>query len=225
MPHFYPGLESVLSTARWGTYLSWAGGDRERALMLYGLNVELSESFHAPLHMLEVALRNRIDGVLAAAAGEGWYDLPAFQANRRQPEMLARARQDLRDAGKAESPGALVAALTFGFWTALLGKEYEDLWQRTLHRIARRSDGKGLRRKDFTRPLGPLRMLRNRIAHHEPVLHWDLPKHHVALLALTSWLSPVAAEWSRAHSRFEALYPPEGIVLHLSAPPVSRSGA
>lgn len=127
--------------------------------------------------------------------------------------MLARARHDLRDAHKAASADAVVAALTFGFWTAMLGREYEDLWQQVLYRIARRSDDKGLRRKDFTKPLGPIRLLRNRIAHHEPILHWDLPKHHTAMLELTGWLSPVAAAWCRATSSFPDVFPKEGIAL------------
>lgn len=79
----------------------------------------------------------------------------------------------------------------------MLAKEYEDLWQKTLKDIARREDGKGLRRKDFSTPFGPIRMLRNRIAHHEPILHWNLPKHYSAILKMTEWLSPVAAAWCR----------------------------
>ncbi len=209
----YPDLESILSTARFGTYVAWAASDRERAVALYTLNAQLSECFYLPLQMLEVALRNRIDSVLRDVAGETWFDRAEYHANPRQPDMLAKARQDLTDARKDPTPGAIVAALTFGFWTAMLGKEYENIWQTDLHRIARRADGKGLRRKDFTRPLGPLRLLRNRVAHHEPILHWDLRKHHAALLELTGWLSPVAADWCRDQSRFAAVYPAEGIGL------------
>ena len=163
--------------------------------------------------MLEVALRNRIDQVMAAAHGETWYDLEAHQANPVQVDMLAKARQDLREARKPETPGRMVAALTFGYWTAMLGKEYEDLWQTTLKDIARREDGKGLTRKAFSRPLAPIRTLRNRIAHHEPILYWSLPKHYEAILQLTAWLSPVAAQWCRDCSRFTAIYPEGGIEL------------
>ena len=35
--------------------------------------------------------------------------------------------------------------LTFSFWTAMFGKEYETLWQTTLHRSGRHPDGQGLR--------------------------------------------------------------------------------
>ena len=218
----YPDLEIILSPPRFGTYLAWAAGDRERAIVLYTLNAQLSESFYLPLQTLEIALRNRIDRVLSAVAGETWFDRPEYHANPRQPDMLAKARQDLAEAHKEATSGAIVAALTFGFWTAMLGKEYENTWQTDLHRIARRPDGKGLRRKDFTRPLGPLRLLRNRVAHHEPILHWDLPKHHAALLALTDWLSPVAAGWCRACSRFDSVYPQNGIVLRTLGTSTSR---
>ncbi len=215
----YPDLEIILSADRFATYLGWAGGDRDRAIALYTLNAQLSECFATPLHMLEVTLRNRLHDVMRFNAGEAWFDMPAHQANPRQVEMLAKARQDLRDAHKVETPGAVVAALTFGFWTAMLGREYEDLWQQRLHRIARRADGKGLRRKDFSRPLGPIRLLRNRIAHHEPILQWDLPKHHAAVLELTGWLSPVAADWCRANGRFPTVYPANGILLEARAEP------
>ena len=96
---------------------------------------------------------------------------------------------------------------------AKLGKPYENLWQTDLHRIARREDGKGLRRKDFAGSLTPIRLLRNRIAHHEPILEWDLPKHHDAMLRLTGWLSPSAADWCRGLDRFGVVYPAEPLAL------------
>ncbi|CDX15087.1 conserved hypothetical protein [Mesorhizobium sp. ORS 3324] len=209
----YPSLEDTLSADRFGTYLGWAGGDRNRAIELYTLNAALCESLYTPLHMLEVALRNRIHQVMAGTHGDNWYGLQAYQANPVQAEMLAKARQDIEDAKKEETPGRVVAALTFGYWTALLGKEYEDLWQKTLKDIARREDGKGLTRKAFSKPLAPIRTLRNRIAHHEPILYWSLPKHYEAILQLTTWLSPMAAEWCRDCSRFTQLYPQDGITL------------
>jgi hypothetical protein len=167
--------------------------------------------------MLEVALRNRIHEVMRAVEGAMWFDHEAFQANTRQADMLEKARNDLAEKKQDHSASDLVAALTFGYWTAMLGREYEDLWQKTLKNIGKREDGKGLRRKDFASPLAPIRTLRNRIAHHEPIIYWSLPKHHYAIVQMTGWLSPPAAEWCRAHSRFEALYPKDGIKLEAPA--------
>ena len=207
------GLEQALSLERFGRYLDWAAGDRARAIELYTLNTRISESLYTPLQMLEVALRNRIHAVLTEARHEDWFHDAGF-LTASQAEQLAKAIEDVRDGAKREpTPGRIVAALTFGFWTAMFGPEYETLWQTTLHRIARRPDGKGLRRKDFSRPLMPIRMLRNRIAHHEPVIAWDVPKHYRNIIELTGWLCPAAADWCEAHSRFLEVYPPERIIL------------
>jgi hypothetical protein len=100
---------------------------------------------------------------------------------------------------------------------------YETLWQQTLNRIARRSDGRGLRRKDFSEPLTRIRLLRNRIAHHEPILHWDLPKHYSNVLQIIGWLSPIAAEWCVLQSRFEEVYPLKGIRLADAKGPIASS--
>jgi len=115
--------------------------------------------------------------------------------------------------GKAITPGGLVAALTFGYWTAFFGTDYEEIWRRTLHPIARQASGKSLRRKDFASQLTPIRVLRNRIAHHEPILTWNLPKHYDSMLRLTEWLSPAAAAWCQTHCRFCVVYPSDGICL------------
>ena len=210
-------IEETLSSERFGRYLAWASGDRERAVRLYTLNCQLSESLFTPLHMLEIALRNRINKVAATMAlGDGslpWFDRPEFRRGDRQAEQLAKAKTDLAGDRKPYDPARIVSALTFGYWTAFFGKEYENVWQQGLHRIAKRPDGKGLERKEFATPLMPLRMLRNRIAHHEPILHWDLPRHHGRVIELTNWLSPVGAMWSRQNGRFPAIFPADGIDL------------
>ncbi len=121
---------------------------------------------------------------------------------------------DIEFGRKDVTPGHIVAALTFSFWTTMFGPNYETLWQQTLHRVAQRPDGKWLRRKDFSGPLHPVRTIRKQIAHHEPILNWNLRMRYDNIVTMTEWLSPVAASWCRAHCRFEDLYPQERIVLH-----------
>ena len=207
-------LELALSLERFGRYLAWAEGDRERAVELYTLNTRVSESLYTPLQSLEVALRNRIHVVMTEAfGGEGWFHHAGVLLNERQPEQLAKALEDLKARNKTPSSGRIVAALNFGFWTAMFGPDYEGLWRATLRRIAAKSDGTGLRRKDFSGPLTPIRTIRNRIAHHEPIIMWDLRKHHRKMVELTKWLSPAAAAWCRENDRFEQVYPAERISL------------
>ena len=205
-------MQQALSLERFARYLAWAAGDRAQAIALYTLNTQLSESLYTPIQMLEIALRNRIDAVMSAAMHETWFDAPECQLDIRQTEQLTKARQDLAADGKDAAPGRIVAALTFGYWTAFFNKGYEDLWRKQLHHIGQRPE-KALRRKDFSAALTPIRLLRNRIAHHEPILEWNLPKHYANMVQITGWLSPVAAGWCRAHCRFDAVYPADGLQL------------
>ncbi|HQS45645.1 MAG: hypothetical protein B7Y12_00545 [Rhizobiales bacterium 24-66-13] len=205
-------MEAALSLERFGRYVTWAGGDRERALELYTLNTQVSEALYIALQTLEISLRNRIHSSMALMHGEWWFEQTDLMRVSHQAAQVADAIDELEANGKEPTPGRIVAALSFSFWTAMFSPAYEPLWRSTLHAIATR-DGKGLARKDFSRPLTQIRLLRNRIAHHEPVLHWDLRRHHKALRELTQWLSPPAHAWSAPLDRFEAIYPAEGIIL------------
>lgn len=211
---FDRGLEAALSFERFSRYVEWAGDDHHHAIQLYTLNTQLSESFYLPLQMLEVALRNHIHYVMADVHGADWLLRPGVLAVDHQHRQIEDAKAELHGDKKDVTPGRMVAALPFSFWTTMFSPSYETLWQQSLHRIGRTSEGKGLQRKDFAKPLKRLRTLRNRIAHHEPILKWNLPKHHNNILNITEWLSPTAAEWCRLNSRFEAVYPDDPLGLN-----------
>lgn len=206
----------ALSLERFSRYLGWAGGDRALGLELYALNTRISEALYTPLQTLEVVLRNRIHAVMSEQGHPDWFQSEGFLLVENQRHQLAKAIQDLKDDGKPPSPGRLVAALTFSFWTSMLSPAYDPLWQTGLHRIARKETGKGVGRKELSGPLTPIRTIRNRVAHHEPILQWNLPKHYANMLQIIGWLSPPAATWCRKHSRFEAVYPAERIILQHS---------
>ena len=206
-------MEAALSLERFARYVAWADGDRQHALKLYTLNTQLSEALYTPLQVLEVALRNRVHAVMAAAHGERWFDADGLLQAPHQRGQVEVALAELAEDEKEPLPGRVVAALTFSFWTAMVSPAYEDLWRTTLSTIAAKPDGKRLARKQLSRPLTPIRILRNRIAHHEPILHWNLRKHHAAMLEVTSWLSPPAATWGTGVDRFPAVYPASGYIL------------
>ncbi|MBH0619085.1 hypothetical protein I3A86_23500, partial [Salmonella enterica] len=137
-PASYDELEQALSLERFGRYLAWAGGERGRAVELYTLNTQLSEALYTPLQMLEVALRNRVHAVMTETRGEGWFHDKGLLLGEWQPAQLAKAVEDIEKDRKEVTPGRIVAALTFSFWTSMFGKDYETLWQTTLHRVGRR---------------------------------------------------------------------------------------
>ena len=67
-----PGsLEDALSHERFGRYLGLSGGDRDRALELYALNIRVSEALYPPLQMLEVVLRKPVGSPPARLVRQG----------------------------------------------------------------------------------------------------------------------------------------------------------
>ena len=211
-------IEKAFSPERLARYVAWAGGDKARAMELYALNVLLSQTLYGPLQVLEVVLRNRIHIAMSATNGEAWFESERLLIPNHQHEQVRSARMELEKEGKQILPCEIVARLTFSFWTAMLGPAYEQLWRSTLHAIASKENGSPLARKQLSGALAPIRVLRNRIAHHESVLHWDLPKHHDKIHQLTAWLSPVASRWCKSIDRFPATMPIGGYALASDEP-------
>jgi len=88
-------LADILSTDRFSTYLGWAQGVVPLGERLYSYNVQLSADFYASLHMLEVALRNRVDDALTQAHGAGWLKDPLVLTEAYQQGCVASAHQTL----------------------------------------------------------------------------------------------------------------------------------
>jgi hypothetical protein len=203
------GLRRYLSEERFDRYLKWANADEEEAFRLYSLNTALSESLYTPLQMLEITLRNQIHRAMTEKFTVLWIDNESILDDL-QKERIAKAKSDLLKSGKPVAPEDVVATLTFGFWTTLFNREHADLWNSVLHTIAD-DRGRKLSRKEMATPLNRIRALRNRIAHHEPVIHWNLRAHYAEILRMTGWLSGAAYNWSLHNSRFDHVYPKEGL--------------
>ena len=212
-----PWVEAWLSPPRFGIYLSAGGGDRSLALELYEWNAETSAALQHDLAHLEVALRNAYDTALAAAAGAGmshWTQdaLRVFPVSRQKAkdgtyvdrnktprEQIAKAVQTV---GRNAPPGKVIAELTFGFWRYLSTKAHDQsLWVPYLHKAF----AVGTSRPQVDRPVGRLHKLRNRVAHHEPLLQQDLAQRHADLLSLTALISSELDAYILAHSRVPAL--------------------
>jgi hypothetical protein len=206
-------LEAALSFERFGRYVKWAEGDKARALELYTLNTTLSEALYTPLHGLELALRNRIHNAMCDAYCENWFEDGIVTLDN-QRKQVAEALSEISKGGVQPTPGKIIAKLSFSFWTTMLSGTYEDLWRATLHKIASKPDGKSFARKDLSRPLGTIRTLRNRIAHHEPIIYWDLRKWYAEIMDLTVGISPAVAQWCQNTQKFLAVFPEGGYALH-----------
>lgn len=208
-------LASSLSPERMATYVAAAGGDQEKALRLYTWNTAASAAFYGPLQGLEVALRNAMHRELSATYGVDWYDNPHCGLDVGTLKRIAGAKDELRRDGYAVDSPHVVAALSFGFWVALLGRgghppggigpkrNYEmTLWRPSLFRAFPNAR---LGRSQVHSPLNYLRTLRNRIAHHEPIFSRHLEADYQSILTVTGWICPSTRDWIAHHSRVNSV--------------------
>lgn len=193
-------LESSHSPERLAPYYALAGNDKALGIRLYAWNSALSQALYTPLQGLEVTLRNALSSQLKAAYGPTWFDLnPGPALLYPLPDMLLKVRTDLGRHGSLPEHGRVVAELNWGFWTGLLAKRYEQLWRSHFRKVFQ-SDGP-LTRAQIFQPLDDLRRLRNRIAHHEPILNRNIAADYAAILELVTYISPDTAQWIDAQSQ------------------------
>ena len=209
------GLVSALSTARFTRYNGWAGGNVDLAERLYTYNVHLSERFYPVLHGLEIALRNKSADALETAFGQAWYDDSVVCDGPYLANCVADARNVLKKTNKPDTRDNIVAELSFGFWTGLFGKS-QPRWG-ALRPIF---SSPSMQRKKVAIRLDGIRRLRNRIAHHEPILAMPLSTLKEEILDLTKALSIETFQWVGDTSQL--LLPPIAIIKTDSVTGIDR---
>jgi hypothetical protein len=206
-----PWVERWLSNPRLQRYLLDAGQDRRRALDLYDWNARISAAVLRDLAHLEVALRNAYDRALDASAPIGtahWtlaatsvfpplYRTRRVGGTRRSVDVNRQSRSLLEAAvkgagGSMAPPGKVIANLTFGFWRYLSSRAHEkSLWVPYLHDAF----AAGVSRSEVDDRVGRLHRLRNRVAHHEPLLGAPLTDRLEDLVWVAKQLDEPLAEY------------------------------
>lgn len=189
---------SKLSDARLSKYLYWSKDDKDLAIKLYEANTKVSESLYTPLQNLEVLIRNEFHRLLSESYGDEWYENPMLIKSK-QKERIDKAKETLKT---NITPDRVVAELSLGFWVNLLNRHMEDLWRKCLHKAFIESEYK-LIRKDAHAELERLRILRNRIAHHEPIIHKPYTDNYNKIIEIISWICMDCSEWTESISNTE----------------------
>lgn len=202
---FFQQIEAILHTERIDAYRQ-DGADAKLTLARYMLNMALSESLYPTLQFAEIALRNALHRELTARFGtDTWYDSPQARLTLWQQDKVTEAKSTLGRNREPLTSGRVIAELTFGFWTGFFNNAH-----------ARTGIGSFLSRSAF--PHAPateqyqakldrrwqdIRDLRNRVFHHERILHWrDLDARHQAILEIISWMSHELHDLTHSLDRF-----------------------
>lgn len=198
-------VSRYLTYHRLQTYLDVTDGNLNRALELYRWNSEISAEIFRVLADVEVFLRNAIDRELqklnvTLGNDTSWLDdLQHFIPPIRRHE-IERAKYFVVSDGKLLDHSTIVSQLNFGFWRSFLVRWNKDnLWPNAL-RFAFPHSPSRQPEYIFTR-VRHLHVLRNRIAHHEPIHNRDIGRDYQICMDVLSAISPIIAEWSAENSR------------------------
>lgn len=184
--HHLSALDRSITPTRMGTYLTAAAGDLDRARALYLWDRDLAVAFLGDLAILEVALRNAMSARLEATWGTDWFANPDMPLDDRSMNALHTAWNRINE---PKTAGKLVAQCMFGFWRGLLDKgdhsgkaprrvrcDYEILWRGVLDkafpggRAQAKLDRQRWNREYALAVVSRVNELRNRVAHHEPLV-------------------------------------------------------
>lgn len=206
---YWQKLETCLSGERLGAFGSDNPGHRV-VTARYLWNIALCESLYAPIHLLEVGLRNSIDRSMIAETGSAtWYDTVALTSWGLK--QVGKAKASIAKSGRQVSPGRVIAELHFGFWTAMFESDLEKPDARFLPKGIKTTFPnmpKSMHsRKAIKADLDKVRKLRNRIFHHERIIHWqDLPQQYTLILDFLGWLNSDLAELAQIVETFPRVH-------------------
>lgn len=174
------------------------GSQNDRLLLdNYFYNLRLCEAFYPALSLLEITLRNKICNAIEKLICKDWL-LQELQTQNilsdKEYKKLLETADKIKNAKKTVTNDRLISELTLGFWVHLCTKSYKPkLW-----------DKKGFFEEVFPnytnngalRNIAPIQnnllsilRLRNRIFHHEIILHTQTtPEKHYQTIQDTLYL-------------------------------------
>ncbi|MDY4382259.1 hypothetical protein [Pectobacterium brasiliense] len=199
-------IKDSLSAARIGTYENIVGGtasllQTEKALRLYMWNAQISAAFFVPLHACEVLTRNAISEVIEKVYGDRWPWSIGFERSLPIPIHGYKPKDDLIS-GRRNQPttGKVIPELKFVFWQKMLTGRFDTrLWNNHIltafpHAVAQGLSAAQLRQNLYN-DLETVRKLRNRIAHHEPIINRNLLDDFATIKRIIAYRCEHSVEW------------------------------
>lgn len=175
----FADFQHILSPERLNRYVVACGNDTRNAMSLYRLNLNLSQGVFTLLSCFEVSLRNAIDRELTARYGVDWlrdsvanggiFDIAGCRDSAR---IISKAYNRLNHNGEY-THYKLLAEMEFGVWKYMFANPQYRATGQILLRIfpnkPRSSAEIQYNNTYMFNELDGINILRNRIAHHEPI--------------------------------------------------------
>jgi hypothetical protein len=199
---------AALTPERLTKYFQRMGPNNQAALALYCWNHEVGAAFNVTLQQFEICLRNSISKALRDKFGERWFENLKFQGISAEIRSIVgktseKAKENKR--GFPPSTHDFIAATSMGLWREVCRPAHAGFWAKRLrlafpHAPVERDVRKTL--EAIHNRVHRLVRLRNRIAHHEPLIGSRvepigemLVQRHADMTELLAWMDPNFLTW------------------------------
>lgn len=204
-------IRLVLSSPRFATYENECAKDFSKASDLYAWNAAASAALLLPSHFAEISTRNAASDALVATYGPDWPWETVFE--RSLPNPYAPVYSPKRDLIQTRnkypgSPGKVIADLKLAFWESLFTARHDvRIWNHQISTVLPNANSSIVRevRNRVRMDIKEIRILRNRIAHHEPIFNRNLEDDLRRMIELISLRSAEVADWVSHMETFSKL--------------------
>lgn len=205
-------IKNALSAARIGTYeaATTVVPSLSGALALYAWNSQVSAAMLSPLHMCEVVIRNAVSDALTFEYGDRWPWNSAFEGSLpTSGKFNMRAHLTSKRKGKPTT-GKVIPELAFVFWEKMFTGRFDgQIWNKHLSDVMPHLNSAWntqAARGKVNKDLNQIRALRNRIAHHEPIIKRNLTDDFQLIKDLIGFRCRVTAAWMVQHQQAQPFF-------------------
>ena len=144
------------------------------------------------------------------AGADNWYDILTLDST--SMKNINDAKHKIQKKGKPVTHDRIISELTFSFWTSFLTPRYSQAsFQSKIIKTCFRGVPAAQKNIKYLQTrFDRIRVLRNRVSHHERIIHWEnLSDQHDELLESIKWLDKSSYELAYSCDRFSKVYAKE----------------
>ncbi|GAB3487435.1 hypothetical protein GCM10027340_26160 [Marinomonas epiphytica] len=194
------------------TFEREVAGSNVNALDLYRWNAQLSSALIYPFHIFEVSLRNAVSDALANVHSPHWHRAQSFRRSLKKAKYGYCPLEDLEKlARKHQRLSKVIPELKFVFWEKCFTSRFQgQIWAKHIFNTFPNHAFLNLSptelREHIRIQIGLVREVRNRVAHHEPILKFDIPILMQSMEQIIRLRCEDTSEWMMANQQVLTVY-------------------
>ncbi len=203
--HAFKNLVDAISADRLNAYAKASCVGQADVVARSIWNMALCEAFYPLLHALEVGLRNATDRAMVIKYGKRWLEDNCLGMALWQRDAVTESIEALK-LKRPPDHGRIVAERAFGFWTSLYNRRFEHAWHGVLKHAFPNIKGSMRTRRTIATRLEGVRRFRNRVFHHERIIHCKPMRYRTEIINTVGWISAELADIAMNCERVQKVY-------------------